>query len=258
MRMLLAIVCLGAALCRANTASTDLSDIWWNPSESGWGVNIIHQNDTLFMTFFVYGQNNAPVWYVAPEVNYARNDAGAFVYSGAVYQTAGPWIGTATFNPNAVTNRQVGTVTARFDSIEAGAITYTVDGVAVTKSITRQTWRTNNISGTYLGATIGTYSGCVSNGYLEEPAEVTITATSSSMTIRSVSSSGTCTYTGTYSQAGRMGSGNGTYSCTNGARGSYRVYELEANISGLTARADAFAGGTCNWTGRIGGLRRGS
>lgn len=39
------------------------TDIWWNPSESGWGVNFAQNGNFIFATFFIYGPpNNAPTW----------------------------------------------------------------------------------------------------------------------------------------------------------------------------------------------------
>ena len=25
-----------------------MQDLWWNPAESGWGINLAHQDDTVF------------------------------------------------------------------------------------------------------------------------------------------------------------------------------------------------------------------
>ena len=37
----------------------DYSDLWWNPSESGWGFNIIqHGTGVLFCVMFTYGPGN--------------------------------------------------------------------------------------------------------------------------------------------------------------------------------------------------------
>src|SRR5437588_7218298 len=51
---------------RASTNTSEITDMWWNPAESGWGVNIILQNSVVFATFFVYDANHNPVWYTAP------------------------------------------------------------------------------------------------------------------------------------------------------------------------------------------------
>jgi hypothetical protein len=244
---------LAALSAHASSFSTDVSDLWWNPNESGWGLNVIQQNDILFATMFVYSSSGAPAWYVGSAVTFQSNNGGVITYSGPLYQTAGPYFGGG-FNPANVTNRPVGTITLRLTDIANATLTYSVDGLTVTKAITRQTWRNNNLSGTYVGATIGTYSGCPSgNGYSEEAGIIGISHNGASI---SVALSSGCVATGTYRQFGRMGDIEGTISCTNGAIGQFVAFELEPNISGLTGRAMSQYG-ACRWEGRIGGLRRG-
>ena len=43
----------------------DANDLWISPFESGWGINIFHQGDTLFASLFVYGQDGKARWYTA-------------------------------------------------------------------------------------------------------------------------------------------------------------------------------------------------
>ena len=45
--------------------TNNYSDVWWNPNESGWGVNISQQADFLFVSFFVYGPIGQPFWHTA-------------------------------------------------------------------------------------------------------------------------------------------------------------------------------------------------
>jgi len=68
----------------------------------------------------------------------------------------------------------------------------------------------------------------------------------------------TCTYRGTFNQAGRMaGISNGTFSCTTGASGTFTAYEIEVSPKGMTGRFDAAYPGTgCLATGTFGGLSR--
>ena len=112
------------------------------------------------------------------------------------------------------------------------------------------------MTGAYIGAAIGTYTNCpFGSGYDEEPGIVTVTQSGSFMSLR-FQGEGDCTYSGPYAQSGRMGSMNGTFSCSNGFAGQFAAYEIEGSISALTARAQ-FQSGNCSWIGRIGGLRRG-
>src|SRR5258705_3435611 len=81
--------------------SADLTDLWWDANENGWGVNVAHQGDILFLTFFIYGPNNQPYWLSASSTQFQGTNAqGGSIYSGPLFQTTGPWFGAAVFNPN--------------------------------------------------------------------------------------------------------------------------------------------------------------
>jgi hypothetical protein len=243
---------------RATNFSTDASDLWWNASESGWGVNVMQQYDTLFMTFFVYGSNNVPTWYVAPAVVYTSVSGGTLTYTGALYQTAGPWFG-GSFNPANVSNRIVGSVTFNLASPTAATLTYSVDGVNVSKSLTRQVWTAENFTGSYVGGQTGTLSGCSANGTNEEVDVLTITqsGTSFSLVAANLLANVSCTFTGTYSQAGHVGAVSGNYQCTTGTGGTFSLQELEGTLAGFTSRFTSANGG-CTFTGRMAGARRAS
>src|SRR5688572_16110895 len=69
LRRLLAIAATALTLpAAASTLTPHYTDLWWLPTESGWGVNIIQQYDTMFVTIFVYGADNQPHWFVGPAV----------------------------------------------------------------------------------------------------------------------------------------------------------------------------------------------
>jgi hypothetical protein len=235
----------------ANTASTDYTDLWWNPNESGWGVTLTNQGDTIFATIFVFAADGSAHWYSG-----AAFSTGASVYVGNLVEGRGPYFGGA-FNPNLVTNRRVGSLTLDLTQGDAGVISYAVDGVAVTKSIQRQTFRTNNLSGQYIGGSNYIRNGCgtATTGF-ENSAMFQITHNGSSISIAGALANGlNCTYAGSYSQAGRMGEILGTLSC-NGTSTGFRAYEVEASRQGFTARYNADFGGGCTEAGWIGGIKR--
>lgn len=243
-----------SGIASATTFSTDSSDLWYNSpaeSESGWGVNVVQQADTLFMTMFVYGGNSLPMWYVGSDVKYTG--ATTLIFSGPLYSTGGsPY--AAPWNPAASNFRQVGNITFSLTSVTTAVLTYTVDGTTVTKDLVRQTWKVNNTSGNYMGGQVGTYSSCANaanNGYREEAGPVSIAHNGSNWAMQS----GTCNYSGTYFQDGRMGSVSGSFACTGGITGMFNAIEVEANLTGLTARV-ASQSNSCFWSGRVGGLRR--
>ena len=49
-RLLLALLLLSATI-RVNAA--DYTDLWWNPAEGGWGVNLVQSDNFMFVTFFI-------------------------------------------------------------------------------------------------------------------------------------------------------------------------------------------------------------
>ena len=63
-RALLALLC-SCSFATATVLTPNFSDLWWNPSESGWGLNRSQQADVIFLTLFVYGPNSQAVWYSA-------------------------------------------------------------------------------------------------------------------------------------------------------------------------------------------------
>jgi hypothetical protein len=143
---------LFAGFVQAAPTTTNFSDLWWNASESGWGVNVSQQADFLFVTFFVYAADRRPDWYTA-QLTYVGQDAdGNPSFAGNLYATQGPWYG-GTFDPNAVTIRKAGTATFSATSITSAKLSYSVDGVAVTKAIARQTLKNESMAGVYQGFT---------------------------------------------------------------------------------------------------------
>ena len=115
-------------------SSPNYQDLWWKSSESGWGVNITHQGDILFATWFTYGADGKGLWLVMS--NGAKVNDG--VYSGALYRTTGPAFDSATWSPSQVGVTPVGTGTFTFTDANNGTFAYVVNGVTQSKAITRQ------------------------------------------------------------------------------------------------------------------------
>jgi hypothetical protein len=251
-------LCAAALPARAS----DLNDLWWNANENGWGVNVSHQGDILFLTFFVYGPNNQPIWYSASSVQFQSTNASGSIYSGRLFQTTGPYFGAQFYNPAQVVGTDVGSVTFTVNAAgDAATLAYTVEGVPVSKQVTRLTFRANpNVTGTFLGAVVGDLAGCPPpffNGHFE--AETTLfsiagNAANTQVVLQSPATS--CTIAGPYTQSGRLGRVQGTITCANGVNGTSTVSEVEGNGSGMTARYTASYTNGCQETGRIAGVRR--
>jgi len=258
MRALFSAICLSLALIiplpapAMNTWGTDLSDLWWNPNENGWGATITHQQEIIFMNIYVYGPDGKARWYSASAMA-SQGGANAYVFTGALFETNGPFYGSA-FNPANVFVRQVGSATLTFVTADLGSLSYSVDGVAVSKTITRLTVRNNNLTGSYVGAYAEIGTGCPQSGYFADTARFTVNHVGNGISISSTTGAGSsCTYSGTYSQSGRMGSIDGTAVC-NGVSSTFTAYEIEAGYQGLFLKYEAHAG-SCSITGRLGGMK---
>jgi lysyl endopeptidase len=116
-------------------AATNYQDLWWaaGGAESGWGVNLTHQGDNIFATWFTYDTGGAPLWL---SVTAARTGAG--VYSGQLIRTAGPPFSASPFDSALVTRTVVGNATFTFANGNAATFDYTVNGVTQTKSLARE------------------------------------------------------------------------------------------------------------------------
>jgi hypothetical protein len=121
----------------------NLTDIWWNPSESGWGLNVVqHSSNVIFATWFSYDDDGTPAWYVVPEgawssVSSSGRDAN-HVYTGPIYRTSGPVGGG--FDPRRVVATRVGTAELIFGEWDALIARLTIDGRAVEKRLQRQSF----------------------------------------------------------------------------------------------------------------------
>jgi hypothetical protein len=113
--------------------------LWWNPAESGWGLNLNHQGNIVFATLFTYDTSRAPLWLVMS--NGAMQSDGV-TFTGDLYRTTGPAFNANPFSPDAVAVSRVGTMTVSFVDVNSGTLKYTVNGVEVNKGIQRQVYGT--------------------------------------------------------------------------------------------------------------------
>lgn len=240
----------------ATSYSTDQSDLWWNPMESGWGIQLVHRGSIIFATMFVYDSSRVPIWYGGT----LYPTGGSFTWSGDNYETSGPWFGNVPYNPAQFTSRIVGSMSWVATSTSTGTLTYTVDGVMVTKLLTRQTLVYDDFSGTFQGAIHRASSNCANpanNTTSELAAGLFIDQVNTSMSVTTSDAQGVmCTYSGTLSQAGQMGAIDGIFSCNTGDSGNFNVFELQVNISGITGRFAQNSNSTgCATNGWFGAMR---
>jgi hypothetical protein len=254
--LVLAVLLAFAGAAHPETSfSTDVSDLWWNPDESGWGINLVQQNDTVFATLFVYDSNMRAHWYVGSDLSAQSASSSGASFQGDLFETQGLFFGVP-FNPSAVSAKKVGAVTLQIAFPSSGTLTYSVNGVTVTKAIRRQTWALNDATGSYDGfrvivsASGGTGCGPNTNSFsflqvLQGP-DLRMNWTFDRNAV--------CRSAGTYSEEGHLGSSSGSFSCDDGRQGTYTLSELETTLYGFSARYNGTENG-CTIQGRIGGVR---
>jgi hypothetical protein len=249
-----AVLAVAATSASATTVTRDYSDAWNTTNESGWGLGVVQQGSIIFATLYVEGQDSAPIWYVGSNLVHQ----GGGIFSGELFRITGSYFG-GPFNQGNTVATQVGTMVFTGTGVNSATLTYSVNGVVVNKTLSRLSFRTENIAGQYVGATVGAFSGCGSgHGAFESNASYTITQTESgAATIFEFGSNYTCTYQGSYVQTGRYGTLTGTGQCSNqqGVQQTFNATELLVSPEGLTARLDSGVG-ICRFNGRFGGVRR--
>ncbi len=232
-----------------NTFGTDFSDMWWVPTESGWGANIANQGPILFVTLYTYGGDGKVKWYVAPRMEANISP----IYAGSLFETSGP-IPSGAFDTTLMNYRHVGSITLDFTSSTQGLLGYSVDGLNSSKTIVRYTFATADLTGFYVGATVSAETTCVSAG--TKNATFAITQTGNALSISTLYATGlSCQLNASYVQEGRMGSFVGTQSCSDGNTYTYRATEVEASYQGVFGKYTTQGSNGCVQSGRFGGMK---
>ena len=108
--------------------AANYTDMWWNPSESGWGISFMQHgtSNQVFAVWYTYDPRelsssgrNKPLWFVMPGGTWTsptRLTGTAYVTNGVPFNQAG----------SNVRNTPVGTLTFDFANASSGTFTYSV------------------------------------------------------------------------------------------------------------------------------------
>ncbi len=214
----------------------------------------------MFITLYVFRADRSATWFNG--LMFATTPGGP-TFTGELSQASGPFYGDPSRLP-ARSHR--GTVTFQATSPTTATVTYSGDGVVVTKSVQRLTLASHNLSGSYFGSFLSVQHSCanpLANGLFNGSGQFTIVHNppATQVTITAVLSDNiinfTCTYQGTYSQLGKIGSIVGTYQCTSGHAGAWNANEIEVStLGGILGRYSATnVVPGCQITGGFGGLK---
>jgi hypothetical protein len=238
--------------------STDFTDLWGTLSEPGWGAQMIQTGSFIFVTIYNFGPDGKPTWFVAGLTLVAANTFGGNLYA----QTGGSYFGVP-WDPAALTPPQpvppVGTAQFQATTSNAGVLTYTVGSVTVTKAVQRTPLTLDDYNGSFASILTQTSTSCTNaanNGTLTDSRIVQITQTGQAMSVVIYDATGgSCSLIGTYTQMGRNGRVDGTYTCTNGDTGTVSWFEMNNHVRQFNART-AFQSNNagCLSTGRVTGV----
>jgi hypothetical protein len=109
---------------------------WWNApagSEDGWGLTLAHQNDVIFATWYTYDGGRRPLWMSMTAVRVGSTNS----FSGTLYRTIGPPLGSQPFDREHVQYFAMGDGALDFTDAHHGLFTYTLNRVAQSKLIER-------------------------------------------------------------------------------------------------------------------------
>jgi hypothetical protein len=120
----------------ASGPAFNVTDMWWNPAESGWGLNLTHHaSGQVFGVWYTYAAPNRPYWLILSGGQWVNGN----VFTGKLYTVSGPHFAQPAFDTTKVITREVGVMTLTFNGDgNSAAFTWSVDGVTGVKLIVRQ------------------------------------------------------------------------------------------------------------------------
>jgi hypothetical protein len=236
-------------------AATDYTDIWYIPAESGWGVNVVESDAFLFLTFFIYGPDNKPTWYVANLTQDANGNFGGPLYLANGTYFALPWV------PPPSPGDQVGTASFQPTSAYTAQLSYAItNGPMVTKAIQRQTLTPIHLTGIYSGGVALSQTACATTGTGDSSLDIFVTHSIPNGTVSIIANypSGlSCTFAGNITQAGKLyRAANASYVCNDGRNTTAVLDELTATAHGIEGVWTAPVGEGCIEQGIFGGVRK--
>ena len=93
----------------------------------------------------------------------------------------------------------------------------------------------------------------------ESPGLLQITQSGASIQMQTIGNDGVteCVYSGTLTQAGQMGSVNGSFTCADGSNGTLAAFEMQVTPSGISGRFNETYSNPpgCQGDGWFGGMR---
>ena len=270
---LLAVVFTSGATSRAQaqvqvftidtSAAQPLTGLWWNAIESGWGATLTQQSSIMYVTMFVYDAAGNATWYTVSCTIFAATCSGDMLRFRGGQTPTMPWSGSG------LNFTKVGTMTLTFSSNDAGTMSYSIDGLASKRQITRQIFGPPapvipGLAGQWQGAIVETRSNCTqsqNNGGRATYGQYDIGMVGTNAGPITIMLSGVtglqCTYSGNFTTNGARLMASGGLNCSDGKRGTWQSTNIivTAKSMSLELTVQLNATETCTVAAILGGLR---
>lgn len=113
--------------------SIDYTGAWYNPNESGWGVSVIKgASNVLGLIIYHYDPDHSPAWFIVQDGTWQNTTT----FSGTLNRFTGPAYNEG-FSAGMVAYAPVGNATLSFASATEATLSYSVNGVMQTQSLSR-------------------------------------------------------------------------------------------------------------------------
>ena len=227
---LLALVLPGLAAARLH----DYSDHWFNPANSGWGLQLEQHDESAYALLYTYGADGSATWYVSADLHViAYNSGGQPALSGTLTRVRRPPGG------GALQGQTVGTLDISPVGPDSARAIYTLDGVEHDEPIQRMAQTAPDLAGEYFGAfalrfrtssgavpTMHEFSGTLRASLQEGPLR---------FSGRLIYENQDCLLLGeTYRQNGRTGAAHGSLVCNGVGVGQFDIESLVLAPTGMT------------------------
>ncbi|CAN5362120.1 hypothetical protein BH11PSE11_BH11PSE11_20540 [soil metagenome] len=113
--------------------------MWYNPSESGWGMSATQHSNKIFAAIYTYDAGGQPVWYVIPTCPIQTTGC-----TGEIYKVVGATPPIVPWNGAGKQVSSVGTVTFTFTTATTGTFSFIINGVSGSKAITKDLFATGS------------------------------------------------------------------------------------------------------------------
>ena len=197
-------------------ATHNYQDWWWNPSQSGMGLNVGQQDATVFVAWFNYGDDTKASFLTMGGVLNGNT------LTGALYRGTGPAPGP-NYNPAQVKQTAVGTATLTFNSNTDATLSYSYDNKSGSIALQRFSFANPNFDQTWTVIDTYTQTGCANPKMNESVTAAQLvrgqkgSGSNITMTVSNLDNSNMCVANMNFQSAGSKVNAVGKASCEDGS-----------------------------------------